>query len=135
MSYFAIATRRFDLMLDFYAGQLRLPILERFERPGARGAFVDLGGGSRMELIDADAQKRPMNLPDTPDDRLSVVIETTAIERLADELHLPAPEPVSWGARVIRLKDPDGIGVWFIEWNDRPEHGGSNQESISEKRS
>lgn len=134
MSYFAVATRRFDLMLEFYAGRLRLPIIERFERPGARGAFVDLGDGSRMELIDAEVQKRPLNLPETPDDRLSVVIETTAIERLANELDLPSPEPVSWGARVIRLKDPDGIGVWFIEWNDRPEHGGSISESSPAKQ-
>jgi len=122
MSYFAIATRRFDLMLDFYAGRLRLPILERFERPGARGAFIDLGGGSRMELIDADAQKHPLHVPETADDRLSVVIETTAIERLAADLQLPAPEPVSWGARVIRLKDPDRIGVWFIEWDAPRNH-------------
>lgn len=134
MSYFAIATRRFDLMLEFYAGRLRLPVIERFDRPGARGAFVDLGGGSRMELIDASVQKRPLNIPDAPDDRLSIVIETTTIEALAIELGLPSPEPVRWGARVSRLKDPDGIGVWFIEWDDRPEHGGANSESNAAKQ-
>jgi len=124
MSYFAIATRRFDQMLDFYAGKLRLPILESFERPGARGAFVDLGGSARLELIDSDVQKRPLNISEIADDRLSVVIETTAIDRLATELNLPEPEPVSWGARVIRLRDPDGIGVWFIEWTGRGEPDG-----------
>ncbi len=128
MSFFAIATRRFDLMLEFYARRLRLPILDRFDRPGARGAFFDLGGSARLELIDADAQKRPLNISDIADDRLSVVIETTAIDRLAAELNLPAPEPVSWGARVIRLRDPDGIGVWFIAWDKltEPENASPN---------
>ncbi|MBI1324190.1 hypothetical protein GC170_13540 [bacterium] len=131
MSYFAIATRRFDLMLDFYSGRLRLPVIERFERPGARGAYIDLGGGSRMELIDAEVQKRPLNVPENADDRLSLVIETDGIERLAVELNLPEPEPVSWGARVIRLRDPDGIGVWFIEWNG---HGEPDSPAVKSRR-
>lgn len=117
MSYFAIATRRFDAMLAFYSERLRLPILERFERPGARGAFIDLGGQTRMELIDAEVQKRPLTIHETADDRLSIVIETSDIKSLAAKLNLPAPEPVSWGATVVRLKDPDGLGVWLVEWD------------------
>lgn len=122
MSYFAIATHRFDAMLAFYAERLRLPVIERFDRPGARGAFVDLGGGARLELIDAQVQKRPLTVHDPADDRLSIVIETGDVQALAASLDLPAPEPVSWGATVCRLKDPDGIGVWIIQWDrtDQP---------------
>jgi hypothetical protein len=117
MSYFAIATRRFDAMLAFYSERLKLPILERFDRPGARGAFLDLGGQVRLELIDADVQKRPLTIHETTDDRLSIVIETEDIRSLAATLNLSAPEPVSWGATVVRLKDPDGLGVWIVEWD------------------
>ncbi len=118
MSYFAIATRRFDAMLAFYAERLKRPVLERFERPGARGAFIDLGGQTRMELIDSEVQKRPLEIHETADDRLSIVIETPDIRTLAANLNLPAPEPVSWGATVVRLKDPDGLGVWIVEWDE-----------------
>lgn len=117
MSYFAIATRRFDEMVEFYSVRLRLPVLERFDRPGARGAFIALGGNARMELIDSEVQKRPLSIHETADDRLSIVIETDAIDSLEAELDLETPEPVSWGARVVRLKDPDGLSVWIIEWN------------------
>lgn len=122
MSFFAIATRNFDAMIGFYAEGLNLSVSERFERPGARGAFIDLGGGSRMELIDANAQKRPMAIGDSSDDRLSIVIETENIEEFGQRAKLPSPEQVSWGARVIRLKDPDGIGVWILQWDEPRKH-------------
>lgn len=118
MSYFAIATFRFDAMVDFYVDRLGLALIDRFERPGARGAFVALGPGTRLEIIDASVQKRPMRIELQADDRLHLVIETDDIEAEARERNLPSPEPTSWGASVIRLKDPDGIGVWLLQWTD-----------------
>lgn len=116
MSYVALATRRFDAMLAFYHQRLGLELIEQFQRPGARGAFISLGQGARLELVDAAAQSRPMQLNDTADDRLHIVIETPDLHETAQALDLPEPRNVSWGAIVSTLKDPDGVSVWFLQW-------------------
>ena len=116
MSYVALATRRFDEMLSFYHHRLGLELVSQFERPGARGAFISLGNGARLELVDAAAQARPMQLSETADDRLHIVIECEEIHAEAKRLGLPAPKKVSWGALVSTLKDPDGVSVWFLQW-------------------
>jgi catechol 2,3-dioxygenase-like lactoylglutathione lyase family enzyme len=117
MSYFALATHRFEEMVAFYVERLGLTLLSRFERPGARGAFIELGKGVKLEIVDASVQKRPMSLQNSADDRFHVVIETDDIHGLATSRNLPEPEATSWGATVVTLKDPDGVGVWLIEWN------------------
>lgn len=116
MSYIALATRRFDETLAFYHEKLGLELLDIFDRPGARGAFLDLGGGARLELIDASIQSRPMNLSDQADDRMHVVIETDDVQRKADLLGLPEPRRTTWNAIVSSLRDPDGVSVWFLQW-------------------
>ena len=116
MSYVALATHRFDEMLAFYHQRLGLELIDQFQRPGARGAFVNLGQGARLELIDATAQARPMQLHDTADDRLHIVIECVDIAAEAHRLDLPSPKKVSWGALVSTLRDPDGLSVWFLQW-------------------
>lgn len=116
MSYVALATHRFEAMLAFYHQRLGLELIEQFQRPGARGAFISLGQGARLELIDASAQSRPMKIHDTADDRLHIVIECPDIHATARSLNLPEPKQVSWGAVVSTLKDPDGVSVWFLQW-------------------
>ena len=116
MSYFAIATARFEAMLAFYRDHLGLEVISEFARPKARGAFIRLSGDLRMELIDATRQSKLMRLEPTADDRLHIVIETIDIEGFARERKLSEPQPTSWGAKVVELRDPDGISVWVLEW-------------------
>lgn len=119
MSYFAIATTRFEEMLAFYRDHLGLEVISEFARPKARGAFIRLSGDSRMELIDATRQSKPMRLEPTADDRLHIVIETNDIEGFARYRNLSEPQPTSWGAKVVELRDPDGISVWVLEWMEK----------------
>lgn len=119
MSYFAIATTRFEEMLAFYRDHLGLEVISEFARPKARGAFIRLSGDSRMELIDATRQSKPMRLEPTADDRLHIVIETNDIEGFARYRNLSEPQPTSWGAKVVELCDPDGISVWVLEWMEK----------------
>jgi len=116
MSYFAIATARFEAMLAFYRDHLGLEVISEFARPKARGAFIRLSGDLRMELIDATRQSKQMRLEPTADDRLHIVIETNDIEGFARDRKLCEPQPTSWGAKVVELHDPDGISVWVLEW-------------------
>jgi hypothetical protein len=52
-------------------------------------------------------------------DRVHVIVEVEDIDaawsRLAIET--PAPRAVSWGARLFQIRDPDGSGVPFLQWN------------------
>ncbi|MFM7129097.1 MAG: VOC family protein, partial [bacterium] len=100
----------------FYRDRLGLEVISEFTRPNARGAFIRLSGESRMELIDATRQSKPMRLEPTADDRLHIVIETDDIERVAQRQNLGEPRLTSWGAKVVELRDPDGIAVWLLEW-------------------
>lgn len=100
----------------FYHDKLGLRVIDQFERPGARGAHIDLGGGSKLEILDAGRQKNPMTIHDPADDRIHVVIETDDILRDCSKLSLPDPKPTSWGAKVVALRDPDGVSVWLLEW-------------------
>jgi catechol 2,3-dioxygenase-like lactoylglutathione lyase family enzyme len=116
MSYFAIATQRFEAMLDFYQHRLGLEVISQFDRPTARGAFIRLGNDARMELIDATRQKNRMTLAEAADDRLHIVIETRDVNSFAREKSLPEPRPTSWGASVVEIRDPDNISVWVLQW-------------------
>jgi hypothetical protein len=62
---------------------------------------------------------RPLTLG-TPADRVHLVIEVADIDNARSYLQILAPEPkaVSWGARLFQVRDPDGIPVTFIEWDD-----------------
>ncbi|MFM1802463.1 MAG: hypothetical protein RJA81_1815 [Planctomycetota bacterium] len=117
MSYVALATLRFDEMLAFYSQKLGLKVIESFDRSNARGAFIDLRGGSRLELIDASRQSRPMKLGNQADDRFHIVIETDDISQDAATLDLPEPQKTSWSASIIALRDPDNVSIWFLQWD------------------
>lgn len=125
MSYVALATEKFDEVLRFYSETLGLAILSQFDRPNARGAFLDLRGGSKLELIDANRQSKPMSIAPKADDRLHIVIETKDIQADAQSLNLPAPIKTSWSARIIALRDPDNVSVWLLQW-DQPDSGDSS---------
>lgn len=119
MSYVALATRRFDEVVRFYRDLLRFPELRSWERTGARGGLFDLGGGLRLEIMDAAAERQPPVLG-PPDGRCQLVIEVADLEATRARLPIPTPEPAatSWGARLFRLEDPDGVAVWFLQWTE-----------------
>jgi hypothetical protein len=59
-----------------------------------------------------------------PGDRLHVVVEVddgdAARRRLA--IVTPSPRSTSWGARLFQIRDPDGVLVTFLQW-DEPKGG------------
>lgn len=121
MSYVALATERFAETARFYGETLGFPVLDAWDRPGARGRVFDLGGGLRLEVLDAARERRPMRLGE-PDGRCQIVIEVEDLDAALARLAIATPEPVatSWGARLIGLRDPDGTAVWFLERSGSP---------------
>jgi catechol 2,3-dioxygenase-like lactoylglutathione lyase family enzyme len=117
MSYVALATERFEEVARFWGETLALPVVEAWDRPNGRGRVFDLGGGLRLEVLDARTTRQPLFLG-TPDDRCHVVVEVADLDAARTRLKLPTPEPVttSWGARLFQLRDPDGVAVWFLQW-------------------
>lgn len=117
MSYVALATERYEAMIRFYGVTLGFPVAAAWDRPGARGQVFDLGGGLRLEILDAIGQKLPLRLGPA-DDRCHVVVEVENVDAARARLPITTPEPVgtSWGARLFQLRDPDGTPVWFLEW-------------------
>ncbi len=118
MSYVALATERYDDVVEFYGGLLGFPIVDRWDRPNARGLRFDLGG-MRLEVLDNQRERRPLSLG-TPIDRVHLVVEVDDIEEARDSIAIEAPlaQDTSWGARLFRVHDPDGVPVTFLQWND-----------------
>jgi riboflavin kinase len=125
MSYLALATDRFDEVVEFYGDALGFPIVERWDRLNGRGLRFDLGG-MRLEVLDNRRERRPLELG-LAADRIHVVIEVDDVDTTWAQIDAVAPEPetTSWGARVFQLRDPDGIAVTFLQWleNSRPAAG------------
>jgi catechol 2,3-dioxygenase-like lactoylglutathione lyase family enzyme len=118
MSYVALATDSFEEVTRFYGKDLRFPVLADWDRAGGRGRRFDLGGLT-LEILDNARERRPLTLG-IPADRVHLVIEVADIDNARSYLQILAPEPkaVSWGARLFQVRDPDGIPVTFIEWDD-----------------
>jgi catechol 2,3-dioxygenase-like lactoylglutathione lyase family enzyme len=118
MSYVTLITERYDDVVEFYGGLLGFPVVDRWDRPNARGLRFDLGG-MRLEIIDNQREKSPLALG-APVDRVHVVVEVDDIEEARDGIKIDAPPPQgkSWGARLFQLRDPDGVPVTFLQWTD-----------------
>lgn len=116
MSYLALATLRFDEMVEFYGRSLWRPLLRSWDRPDGRGCVFDLSG-IRLEILDAVREKNSMQLP-PPGDRFHLVLEVLDIDAAQRALRIETPEPVttSWGARMFTVRDPDGIAVCYLQW-------------------
>ena len=116
MSYVALATDRYDEMVEFYGTALGFPALDSWDRPNGRGQRFDLGG-MRLELLDNAREKAQLPLGD-PADRFHVVVEVEDLDaaRSGLEVDAPLPQSTSWGARLFVLRDPDGISVTFLQW-------------------
>ena len=117
MSYVALATDSFDEVVQFYGDLLGFPAVTGWDRAHGRGRRFDLGGGLRLEILDNRRERRAMALG-SPADRVHIVVEVEDIDATRRRLALdtPAPEAVSWGARLLQVRDPDGVAVTFLQW-------------------
>ena len=115
MSWVALATTRYDAVRAFYGTTLGCPVVDGWDRPGARATVFDLNG-LRLEILDATREKA-MALGD-PKDRVHLVLEVEDVDAFRRRHAGEAPEPqaTSWGARILRLRDPDGIPVTVLSW-------------------
>ena len=118
MSYVALATDRFDEVVRFYGEGLGFSAVDQWDRPDARGLRFDLSG-LRLEILDNGRERQPLRLSE-PSDRFHVVVEVDDIDLAWRQLQLAAPKPqaTSWGARLFRLHDPDGVPVTFLQWTE-----------------
>ena len=119
MGYVAIATANFDSMIRFYTG-LGFRKVRGWDRPNGRGQILELHG-LRLEILDASRERFPMRL-EPPGDRFHVILEVPDLDQARQGIQGDTPEPVatSWGTRILKLRDPDGIRVWFLQWLDDP---------------
>ena len=120
MSWVALATARYEETCAFYGKILGCPVVDGWDQPAGRATVFDLSG-LRLEVLDASREPR-MTLGD-PQDRVHLVLEVGDVDAFRRKLSGEVPEPLdtSWGARVLRLRDPDGIAITILAW--RP--GGS----------
>jgi catechol 2,3-dioxygenase-like lactoylglutathione lyase family enzyme len=120
VGWVALATARYEEACAFYGTTLGCPVVDGWDRPGARATVFDLGG-MRLEVLDA-AREGKMALGD-PKDRVHLVLEVSDVDAFRRRLRGEAPEPhdTSWGARLLRLRDPDGIPVTVLA----PRRGGA----------
>ncbi len=116
MSYAALATDRYDEVVEYYGGLLGFPVVDKWDRPNARGLRFDLGG-MRLEILDNQRERHPLDLG-APVDRVHLVVEVDDIEKARDGIGIKAPPPqgTSWGARLFRVFDPDNVPVTFLQW-------------------
>jgi catechol 2,3-dioxygenase-like lactoylglutathione lyase family enzyme len=116
VSYVALATERYDEVIEFYGGLLGFPVVDRWDRPNARGLRFDLGG-MRLEILDNKRERHPLSLG-TPVDRVHLVVEVDNVEEARNSIDIEAPLPrdTSWGARLFQVRDPDGVPVTFLQW-------------------
>ena len=122
MSYVALATERYDDVVEFYGGLLGFPVVNQWDRPNARGLRFDLGG-MRLEIIDNQRKRHPLALG-APTDRFHLVVEVDDIEKARDSIDIEAslPQDTSWGARLFQVHDPDGVPVTFLQWFSTESH-------------
>jgi catechol 2,3-dioxygenase-like lactoylglutathione lyase family enzyme len=119
MSYVAMATERYEAMIGFYTG-LGFQTVRGWDRPNGRGQILELHG-LRLEVLDATRERFPMKL-EPPGDRFHVVLEVPDLDEARERITIETPEPVStsWGTRILKLRDPDGVRVWFMQWLTEP---------------
>ena len=116
MSYVALVTTRFDEVARFYGELLGFPTVKEWDRSNARGQRFDVGG-MRLEIIDNERERNPVRLGE-PADKVHIVIEVEDIEEARERIQVEAPpvQDTSWGSRLFRVHDPDGMPVTFIQW-------------------
>lgn len=118
MGFVSLMTDRYAEMVSFYRDRLGGRVERAWERPGARGMLLDMGG-LRLELMDATRERRQPKADKSPTG-IHLVIEVGGLDARSSALGLPAPVATSWGARLVTLADPDGLPVSLLEWTGPP---------------
>jgi catechol 2,3-dioxygenase-like lactoylglutathione lyase family enzyme len=118
MSYVALVTNRFDEVARFYGELLGFPIVEQWDRSNARGRQFDTGG-MRLEILDNEREQHQLELGKTAD-KVHIVVEVESIDEVRERIKVDATptQDTSWGARLFRVHDPDGVPVTFLQWTD-----------------
>jgi catechol 2,3-dioxygenase-like lactoylglutathione lyase family enzyme len=116
MSYVAFATNHYNDAVEFYGELLGFPVVDRWDRPNARGMRFDLGS-MRVEIFDNLREKSPLDLG-TPADRIHLVVEVDDIDKARDSIciKVPVAQATSWGAILFQVRDPDGVPITFLQW-------------------
>ena len=116
MSYIALVTSQYDEVTDFYGEQLGFPVVDQWDRANGRGRRFDTGG-MRLEIIDNEREQHQRSLGETAD-KVHIVVEVDTIDEAKNNIKLDAPsiQDTSWGSRLFRVRDPDGISVTFLQW-------------------
>ncbi len=119
MSYVALVTNRFNEVTRFYDELLGFPIVEQWDRSNARGQRFDTGG-MRLEILDNEREQHQLELGETAD-KVHIVVEVENIDDVRERIKVDAPptQDTSWGSRLFRVHDPDGVPVTFLQWTDR----------------
>ena len=113
MSWVALATARYEETCSFYGKTLGCPVVDGWDRPTGRATVFDLKG-LRLEVLDASREKAtPLG---DPKDRVHLVLEVEDLDAFRMRIAAPEPHDTSWGARILRLRDPDGIPVTVLAW-------------------
>ena len=118
MSYVALVTNRFDEVTRFYGELLGFPIVEQWDRSNARDRRFDTGG-MRLEILDNEREQHQLELGETAD-KVHIVVEVESIDEVRERIKVDAPptQDTSWGSRLFRVHDPDGVPVTFLQWTD-----------------
>jgi catechol 2,3-dioxygenase-like lactoylglutathione lyase family enzyme len=119
MSYVALVTNRFDEVSRFYGELLGFAIVKEWDRSNARGLRFDTGG-MRLEIIDNKREQRPRELGE-PAEKFHIVVEVDNIDEARERIKVDASpaQDTSWGARIFRVNDPDGIPVTYLQWTEQ----------------
>ena len=131
MSYVALATARFDEVARFYGDDLGFPVIESWEHSNGRSRVFSLNG-LRLEILDNAREKHPLRLLE-PADRFHLVIEVDDVEAVHRQLEIAAPplQTTSWGARLFQVRDPDGVPVTFLQWEEEAGRRGRPKRDIT----
>jgi uncharacterized glyoxalase superfamily protein PhnB len=74
----------------------------------------------RLEILDNEREQHQLELGETAD-KVHIVVEVESIDEVRERIKVDAPptQDTSWGSRLFRVQDPDGVPVTFLQWTNR----------------
>lgn len=120
-----IRCANFDASRHFYAGLLRLPIVEQWKEAEGRGCTMALGDpvtGALLEIYEMSARGTrfdPSFQRPVVNDKIDLQVRSEDLDAWVDALEgnwpFEGPEDLPWGQRWIKLRDPDGFLIAICE--------------------
>ena len=113
-------TVNYEPLCHFYGGTLGMPVVERWDRPGSRGAVFSPAGtvtGATVEILDLEGVGVPGVAP------VNLVLTLFVHDAQADHDRLQRAgakiarglEDTPWRHRSFGVDDPDGLRIWIVE--------------------